>query len=421
MSAPAHMKLVTEDEPVVRDDAAARDSDALTIPAADVSPPKKRKNSGGKTFLVLVLLIAGGAGTWWYLDHKSLNDTVSSVASTVGLTSEPAPLQLAAIEVAMLKPQTLTSTIRVSGALAPTGSTTVNAEIGARIESITIESGDRVEQGQIIATLATTDLQSALDERLASLDAARSQVEFADSGLGKIETLAKKGYATKSTLEKSRNDLQAARASLSSAQSQVALAQSALADAVIRSPIAGVVSERMVNPGEAVAVGTKIATIVDLSSMDVEVGIPTNQIGAVKVGQTVDLQVEGFGERIFQAEVTRINPVAQSGTRTVPVYISLPNPDSRLSGGMFATGTITVQEAKDTLALPKSAIREDGDGAYVFAVEDGVLARKPIKVGQAWDDGNLVAIDSGVSAGETVVVAPLPGLTAGTTVTLDQA
>lgn len=419
MAKPVHMKLVPGDQPAQGRDNAS-ESQAGLIPAADVSAPVIRKKRGGKIVLAFMVVIAGGVGAWWYLDHKSLGDTVNSVTTSVGLTSEPAPLQLAAIEVTTLATQTLTRTIRVSGSLAPNRVTTVNAEVGARIETIEIDAGDRVDQGQVIAEFATNDLRSTLDDRQAALAAAQSQVKLATSSLGKIEELAGKGYATRTTLEQSQNDVQAATSSLSSAESAVALARSALDDAVVRAPIRGVVSERMVNPGEAVANGTKIATIVDLSSMDVEVGIPTNRISSIAVGQSVDLKVEGIGDRTFQAKVTRINPVADAGTRTVTVYISLPNPDGRLSGGMFVTGTITVQKDENALALPKSAIREDAQGAFVFAIEDDAIVRKTVTLGDSFDDGNLVTLTDGVAAGETIIVAPLAGLDPGTAVTVGE-
>jgi multidrug efflux pump subunit AcrA (membrane-fusion protein) len=108
--------------------------------------------------------------------------------------------------------------------------------------------------------------------------------------------------------------------------------------------------------------------------------------------------------------VDRINPVANEGSRFIPVHIRLDNLDGRLWGGMFATGSILVREGAGLVALPATAIREDAEGRFVLKLEDGKLVRQPVESGPSWSGGRLVEILNGVAAGDTIVSAPLTEL-----------
>jgi multidrug efflux pump subunit AcrA (membrane-fusion protein) len=113
--------------------------------------------------------------------------------------------------------------------------------------------------------------------------------------------------------------------------------------------------------------------------------------------------------------VDRVAPVAEEGTRTLTVYVLIENEERTLLGGMFATGEIVTAEAPDALAVPREAIREEG-GNHVLVLEDGVLARRDVTVGEEWG-GGLVQVE-GVEAGEQVITAALPGLEPGEAVEL---
>jgi multidrug efflux pump subunit AcrA (membrane-fusion protein) len=115
--------------------------------------------------------------------------------------------------------------------------------------------------------------------------------------------------------------------------------------------------------------------------------------------------------------VTRVNPVAISGTRTVPIYIELDNTEGSLRGGMFATGQITVAEKADAHAVSAAALREDADGQFVLKLVDGTLVRQGVEVVQEWDRGRLLEV-TGIAAGDVIVSAPLDELTAGDAYTL---
>ena len=114
-------------------------------------------------------------------------------------------------------------------------------------------------------------------------------------------------------------------------------------------------------------------------------------------------------EPVFEGIVTRINPVAEEGTRTIPVYVTIDNADGLLLGGMFASGQIVIEQAENALAVPSVALRETADGLQVLRISDGRLNAVSVEVGGEWA-GALTRITAGLNVGDRVVTAPLPAL-----------
>jgi RND family efflux transporter MFP subunit len=152
--------------------------------------------------------------------------------------------------------------------------------------------------------------------------------------------------------------------------------------------------------------------VVNLEQMEFDAVASVNNSARVAPGQAVNVTVTGLGDRVFPGTVMRVNPVAQSGTRTVPIYIELDNAEGVLRGGMFATGYIVVAEKADALAVPAAALREDAEGHYVLKLADGVLSRVGVEVVAEWDRGRTIEV-TGLAEGDVVVAAPLAELTAG--------
>ena len=196
------------------------------------------------------------------------------------------------------------------------------------------------------------------------------------------------------------------------AEAQLAVAVKNLADAEVRAPFAGVVGERIANQGKSLPIDGKILALLDTSHVEVAAQMPAADVVRLKVDQLAQVTLEGFGERVFHGRITRISPTAQAGSRSIPVYVEITDRHDALRGGLFATGTVIVQEKGHALAVPASAMRKDDEGDYVLAVENGALVRKPVGAVRTWSRGELVEV-KGLEAGMTIVSAPLPGLKAG--------
>jgi membrane fusion protein (multidrug efflux system) len=232
--------------------------------------------------------------------------------------------------------------------------------------------------------------------------------------LERTEELARQGLTSPSALEQARSATAALESNLGALENGVAAAQIALDNATVRSPLSGIVSARSVEPGQIISAGTPLFTVVNLDSMEFQASASVNSSALVTAGQSVAVSVNGVNGDAFEGKVVRVNPVATAGTRTVPMYIEINNADGILRGGMFAVGDVIVAEKTDAIALPVAAVREDADGKYVLALNNGTLERKGIEVGAAWDRGRIVEV-TGVGVGDTVIAAPLSEVSAGDT------
>ncbi|MCT9000582.1 MULTISPECIES: efflux RND transporter periplasmic adaptor subunit [Chelativorans] len=329
--------------------------------------------------------------------------------------------ELAQVEVTTVEPRSMSERVRVSGELQPVNRAVVKAKVSGTVLEVDARPGQAVKSGDVLVRFETEDLQSALVQQDSNLDAARAQLELAEQTLEKTERLAERGYATTAALEKAQSDVTAARANVQGLEAQSETARTALGDAVLVAPFDGIVASRSVEPGETVAANTELMTVVDTSVLEAEVLVSTRDITRLKVEQTAELQVDGLEGSTITGTVDRINPVANEGSRLVPVFIRLENTEGRLWGGMFATGSILVRQEEDVLAIPQTALRDDEEGQHVLKITDGKLVRRPVELGPIWDGGRLVEITSGIVAGDTVLSAPLPELQADMPVTISTA
>jgi RND family efflux transporter MFP subunit len=158
-----------------------------------------------------------------------------------------------------------------------------------------------------------------------------------------------------------------------------------------------------------------VLSIVDLVRMEIEAPVPASEIGSVRIGQPVMLQIEGISRR-QTGQIVRIAPSTQAGTRSVPVYIALHNRDPSVRAGLFAQGRLVVESREAVLALPAAAIRDSAARTFVYVLTDGILREREVTTGLRDDseDGRAwVEIRSGLSAGEQIVAANLGRLRTG--------
>ena len=196
------------------------------------------------------------------------------------------------------------------------------------------------------------------------------------------------------------------------------LAAKALDDTVLRAPMAGVVAQRLAQPGERVAIDTRILEIVDLSRLELEASISPADSLRVKAGQVARLTIEGATAPLA-AKVVRVNPSALSGSRAVLAYLSVqPNPGLRqglFAQGTLATGTVSV------LAAPLNAVRTDKPLPYVQLIQDGAVLHQTVELGARGEsDGQSLVGLKGVSENALLLSGTVGSLRAGTRVKLPQ-
>ncbi|MDW5316134.1 efflux RND transporter periplasmic adaptor subunit [Rhizobium sp. PL01] len=331
------------------------------------------------------------------------------------------PLELARMEVTSINPARMVERLRVSGELRPINRVVLRARDSGKVQDISAREGQAVRTGDVLVRFETNELQSALEQRESDHDVAHAELLLAMQTLTRIVQLVQKNVAAEDRLDKAKSEIASTTARLRGLSAQVDMARTALHDAQVFAPFDGVVSKRSVDQGARVSADAELFTIVDTTTLEAKVLVSTRDVPRVSTGQTAELQIDGFGKQSFSGRVVRISPVADDGTRLVPVYIRLSNPSRQLVGGMFATGSILLRQNEDRIVIPAASLRKGETGAYVLKLEKGYLVRQPVTVGSKWDEGESLEISDGLAAGDMIVTVPLPELQPHTPVTISEA
>ena len=190
------------------------------------------------------------------------------------------------------------------------------------------------------------------------------------------------------------------------------LARNAIRDSVVLAPISGIVAKRHVQPGEKVAFDTSIITVVDLRDLELQAMVPAVDVPELVMGMPVELTVDGFDRR-FSGRIERINPATEPGTRSIVVYVGLPNPDNALKSGMFASGRIALAASAPTATLPITAVRSEIGQTYVWVIREGKLVRRTVVTGRRDEEAGLIEVKSPLPADEPVLAARFDNLKEG--------
>ena len=361
--------------------------------------------------VVVVLL---GGGVWRAMAARQVQQKALAEANA---QRAQAPLQLAADEVLQVRRQNLAVGVPVSGALRAVDSAMVKARAGGELQGLALREGDSVKAGQEVARIDPTEARARLRQAQQQAEAARSQVDINQRQYANNRALVDQGFISATALVTSQASLEAAQSSYQAAVAAADVARKALEDTVLRSPISGMVAQRLAQPGERVGVDTRIIEVVDLSRLELEALLNPADSVAVQVGQKAQLTIEGVGAPV-PATVVRINPSAQAGSRTVPVYLRVEQPASAtpLRQGLFVQGTLDTGRA-DVLAVPLDAVRTDKPVPYLQVLKDGRVAYAEVRTGhRAVVDGQTLVAVEGIPEGTAVIAGRIGQLREGTAV-----
>ncbi|RJF99933.1 efflux RND transporter periplasmic adaptor subunit [Noviherbaspirillum saxi] len=333
------------------------------------------------------------------------------------LASVPAAMEFLPSDVMHIGSGELRQLMPLSGSLRAVNQVSVKARIPGDIREVLVREGEAVKPGQVLVRMDTRDYQARLDQARGALQAARGQLDIATKARDNNKALLDKGFISKNAFDNASSQYDIARANVESARGALDVAEKALGDTVIRTPIAGLVSSRMVQPGEKVSADNRLLDVVDLSQMEMEASVPASDIGNVALGQEVQVTVEGVSKS-FIGKVARINPATQAGSRSIYVYVQVDNPQSALRVGMFGEAQLTMAKKSGVLTVPQSAVQKDGGQPFVYAIESGKLVRKPVALGMHGDNGSgdAVEITGGLENGAQIIKANLGTLRTGTAV-----
>lgn len=384
-----------------------------------------------RVFLILTLAALLAAGGWFYKTRAARNvaDAQSSQkadakpgleagASGISGVTAASTLEFSPSDLYTLAPQSLTRSIPLTGTLRPVNQTVVKTKVQGELRELTVREGTSVRRGQLLGRLDLTEYEVRVKEREAQLKSAESQVDQTLRTLENARQLKEKNFISQSAIDAARSGWEVAVGNRDATAAQLALARKSLADAVLIAPIDGVVAERFAQPGEKLPIDGRVLSIVDLSKMEIEAPVPAAEIGSVKIGQAVELRIEGVSARQL-GQIVRIAPATQAGTRSVPIYIALDNRDPSVRAGLFAQGVLAIERRNGVLAIPSGAVRDAGARTFVYAIVDDKLIERDIKLGlrdETGTEGSRIEVVSGLNAGDRIVATNLGSLRAGSTV-----
>ncbi len=270
--------------------------------------------------------------------------------------------------------------------------TVMTAPVTERIERINFTDGETVRRGDVIAQLSRS-------EESADLAAIEARVRESQQQLDRLQDLQNRGFATRSSVDSQIALRDSARADANAVRSQIA-------DRVIRAPFDGVVGLRTISAGAVINAGSPIATISDISTINLDFTVPEAFLGALTKGQPIEAKSAAYPDELFRGNIDGIEPLIDPLSRSVTVRARLPNPDRRLRPGMLLTVEI-VSDARQRLAVPETALVSQGDQNFVFKLEksdgENPIARRTAVETRARRDG-MVEILRGVEKGDAIVI-----------------
>lgn len=350
-------------------------------------------------WIIAIVLLLAAVGARGFVKSRQASASAQASAQV-----EAPPLQFLASDLLTVTPRDLRQTLSVTGSLRAINQAAVKARVAGEVREVLVREGEAVTAGQVLVRMDESDYRARQAQSEAALVAARGQLDIAAKARDNNRALLERGFISKNAFDTTASQYDIALANVDAAAGALAVTKKALADTVVRAPIAGLVASRSVQPGEKVAIDGKLLDVVDLSKMEMEVAVPTSDILSIAPGQEVAVRVEGLAQPM-PARVARINPATQAGSRSIMAYLQLDNPQSLLRSGMFGEARLTLSKKAGVLAVPQSALQGNGDSFFVYAIEGDKLQRKTVQTGLTGSDGDavLVEITGGLAPGAQIV------------------
>lgn len=347
---------------------------------------------------ILLLALVGAAGYRWLSARQA-----GAASGPAQAASAPAAVvaELANSDVTLATVRPLAQGLPISGSLRSANTALVKARVAGELQGMTLREGDSVKAGQVVGRIDPTEYQSRVRQAREQAEAARAQIDIAQRQWDNNKALVDQGFISRTALDTSQANLAAAQSNHKAALAAVELAGKALDDTVLRAPIAGQVAQRIAQPGERVAIDGRVLEIVDLSRMEMEASVSAADSLGLRIGQTAQLRIEG-APRPVAARVVRINPSAQSASRSVTAYLLIEQPQG-LRQGLFAQGQLEAS-AQPVLSVPLTAVRTDMPAPYVQLVENQRVQHRSVRLGLRGDvGGELMVQVEGIAEGAQVL------------------
>ena len=269
------------------------------------------------------------------------------------------------------------------------------------VQRLHVDVGAAVVKGQVLAEIASTDVSSARAE----LATAQSRLNLAEAALRREEQLFAKGISARQELEQVRAEQEAAVATLEQARQRLALyggGKGGGATVALRSPLIGIVAERSVVAGQSILPETPLFTVVNLTSMGIELSLPADRIDLARIGAPIEALFDGMEGQRFTGKIVQIAPALDGQTRLLKVQAEVENPEQVLKSGLFGQVRLLGAVAGESLEIPGNAVQMIDGKAFVFIEREADLFElRRVDVGAR--RGKSIRIEAGLKADEKVV------------------
>ena len=347
-------------------------------------------------------------------------------------TTAAAPLP--AVAVIRAQSGALESAIELSGTLMPETRVEIRSKLPGSLETVPVQLGDRVTEGQVLATLDRREIDAQVDSAVAAVAVSKAGVDAADAAfenagqeVERARGLFEKGAIPKQRLEGAETQWRASKAQRDLANATVEQANAALRrarevqrDATLRAPIAGVIVERNYDAGNLVGPGTDkpVVAVANLRSLKLEAGVSELEAGRLKPGAVARVTVQARPGETFTGRVAALAPEVDARNRHFRVDIRVANADLAMLSGMYATARIPTATAEGVI-VPREAVFDRNGGRAVYRVQGDIVSIVAVKEGLS--DGKRVVLVSGVQPGDTIVADARREVTEGARVRVVQA
>lgn len=325
---------------------------------------------------------------------------------------------LAATDVATLKIGVIENAVAVSGNLRPIETIEIRSRLNGDINAVYVQEGERVRAGQMLARFESSQQESGRRGAEADREAARSQLQTAAWAAEQSAALFKAGAIAEQENRAAIQSVVAARASVAASEARLRTASAVAGDTRVLAPSSGIIDRRTVQPGERVSVSTPLFTLVRNETLELAANVPGRLANLVQPGQSVRLILD---DRTIESTVARVSPTVDPVSRSVTVYVRVPNANGAIKGNTFTSGRVIGERRGDALLLPTTAIRQ-AQGSdlspFVWRIAGGALEKRNVSLGVVDDAAGVAEVKDGLRAGDRVIVGNVGALGNGAKVTI---
>jgi len=389
-----------------------------------------------RKFLVIAIGLAGGLGAAAYFGVFSSEDTAAAGpggGQQAGGAQRPqqqggggfgmpggggggGPRMPLTVEMASVKRGDLAAHLTVVGNLIGLQTVEVAPKTGGRLMSVSVQLGDAVRRGQVMAKIEDREIREQVNQQEASLEVSKATIrqreadlKVAELNFERSKNLFQRQLLAKQSLDDAESRYMAAEAQIDLSKAQLNQTDARLQElrinlqnTTVTSPVDGFVGKRYVDPGAMVSQNQPVASVVEISRLKLIVNVVEKDLRLVDTGDTGDVEVDAYPGEKFRGRIARVAPVLDPATRTASMEVEIQNSDNRLKPGMYARVSLVVEERKGALVAPKNAVIDFESKRGVWMPNEEKRAHfVPVELGI--EDAERVEIKAGLKEGDRIV------------------